>query len=334
MACLYPVPANRDEQGEITLRRDLSEARAEDGQYLEIPCGSCHSCHALRVRGWAIRAHHESLTNTRPYEGHDIVNGCFITLTYADSHLPPDGSLNVVHWQNFAKKLRNHLGSFRYLHCGEYGSSGTKRPHYHAILFGQDFHEDRTFWTEDENGIQWRSEMLERCWTDSHGNSRGFSTLAAVNFKTASYVAGYVFKKLKHNEHLRDRQVETLVKRQYERPDGSTYEWDTWVPDDPIKPEYITMSRRPGLGTDWIEKNLHVVYPRDLVTIGNKHFHPPKFYDKILEKRDPELYSHVLNKRAEHIEEKGPTFPTELHARRANFRARNKHKNHYKRDKI
>lgn len=63
---------------------------------------------------------------------------CFLTLTYADEHLPYGGSLSREHLRNFFKREVYYGGPVRYYACGEYGDR-TQRAHYHAALFGRDF---------------------------------------------------------------------------------------------------------------------------------------------------------------------------------------------------
>ncbi len=299
MPCLAPLPATQDEDGSVTLRQSLLEAKMEDGQYLELPCGRCGTCRSKRVRSWAIRSHHEAQMATRIHKGVEVSNGCFITLTYDDWNLPPDGSLDVKHWQNFAKKLRRTLGPFRFLHCGEYGPK-THRPHYHACIFGLDFHEDRVLWQQADGRTTWLSDTLSQVW------GKGFTTLAPLNFATASYVAGYVFKKLKTADHLAEHSVYG------ESPEPLFTE----------KPEYVTMSRNPGLGTPWLDRYWRDVYPADLVNIDGKTYRPPPFYDNYLLERDPPLYDQVMAKRREWLDEQPPTCKQQLKARRANHEAR------------
>ena len=63
----------------------------------------------------------------------------FLTLTYDDDHLPPNGSLVKSDLQKFFKRLRKNSGKkMAYFACGEYGEQ-TARCHYHVILFGLDF---------------------------------------------------------------------------------------------------------------------------------------------------------------------------------------------------
>lgn len=238
--------------------------------------------------------------------GASVQDGCFITLTYNDAHLPPDNSLDVSHFQNFMKKLRRHFGAgIRFLHCGEYGPNGG-RPHYHACLFGVDFHSDRKVWKKDENSTVWLSDTLDSLWSDTYGENRGFTTLGPLNFATASYTAGYVMKKLKTSEHIQEHAVY-----------GSTA-----TPIQLIKPEYVTMSRRPGLGTSWFEKYWSDVYPADQVRINGKAYRPPAFYDRLLLERDPDLHFRVMEKRREFLDDLGPTDDLTLRARGEIFSAR------------
>lgn len=53
------------------------------------------------------------------------------------------------------------------------------------------------------------------------------------------------------------------------------------------KPEYITMSRRPGLGTAWLAKYASDVYPRGRVVVRGFPSRPPRFYDSIYGASDP-----------------------------------------------
>lgn len=246
----------------------------------------------------------------RIHEGGSIPNGCFITLTYNDENLPEDGQVDVKHWQNFAKKLRRRHGPFRFLHCGEYGSK-TRRPHYHALLFGIDFHRDRTVFSSKPDNTIWLSEELSDAW--SH---KGYCSLSPLNFATAKYVAGYVAKKLRRTDfwHLTDVY-------------GSLP-----VPIETAKPEYITMSRRPGLGESWFKQYWASVYPMDRVIIDGKSFRPPKYYDDLLKRDHPIIHERVLAQRTEWAENQGPTSDLELDARYQNFQSRAKRGN--QRDKI
>lgn len=223
------------------------------------------SCRLSKVRDWAIRATHEA-------QMHE--SNSFITLTYNDEKLPEDNSVDVRDWQLFAKKLRKALGPFRFLHCGEYGETN-KRPHYHACLFGQDFNADRIVFKENDQHLLWTSPQLEKIW------GMGFATIGPLNYDTAAYVARYALKKVGGPPK----------KDAYERVNPKTGEITQ------VKPEYATMSRRPGLGTEWFNKYHDDVYPDDFVIIQGKKFRPPKHYDKLLEQKNPELMEQLKVKR-------------------------------------
>lgn len=219
-----------------------------------------------KMRDWAIRSVHEAQMHEKT---------CFITLTYDDEHLPEDRSISVRAWQLFAKRLRRRLGAFRYLACGEYGDE-TLRPHYHAILFGQDFTEDRMVLSQSETHTLWTSEILSTVW------GQGYCPIGPLTFDSAAYCARYALKKVggkkKEDGH-------------YERVHEDTGEVIE------VLPEFATMSRRPGLGTSWFLKYRDDVYPDDFVVIGGKKFRPPKFYDKQLEKADPDLLQSLKDRR-------------------------------------
>lgn len=307
MPCLRPIPSTIDDDGLVTLRHSRLEAQLEDGEYCELSCKTCLACRAKRARSWAIRCHHESITSTRLSNSVPIPNGAFITLTYAPEHEPADGSINVEHFQQFMKKLRHKTSNkISYLHCGEYGSK-TQRPHYHAILFGIDFHEDRYEWSRQGSKIQWRSKVLEETW------GMGHCTLSPVNFATAAYTAGYTAKKLKLAQFIEEH--------------GRIVIRDKKIVVESKKPEYITMSRRPGLGVKWFERYYHDIYPRDLVFVNGREYRPPSFYDDLLKLHDPCLYDQVIEQRQAWLAKQGATSDLQLSARNSIFKAKAKTNN-------
>lgn len=208
------------------------------------------------------------------HEAKSHLQNSFITLTYDGNHLPTDLSLNLSHWQNFAKKLRRECGPFRFMHCGEYGDEN-KRPHYHAVIFGMDFREDRKAHHAIRGNIYYTSEILSACW------QKGFVLIGDLTFESAAYVARYTMKK----------QTGSRAEAHYAGR----------------KPEYMTMSRRPGLGANWIKKWHKDVYPSDEVITRGKRSRPPKFYDNELEKYKPELIKKIKAKRKKKAEKQETT---------------------------
>jgi hypothetical protein len=63
------------------------------------------------------------------------------------------------------------------------------------------------------------------------------------------------------------------------------------------KPEYITMSRRPGIASDWYAKYHQDVFPNDYVISQGKKLRTPKYYDNILERENPEILMKLKEKR-------------------------------------
>lgn len=195
---------------------------------------------------------------------------CFVTFTYDDEHLPKDGSLKLRHFQQFCRNLRKK-SKFRYFHCGEYGEL-RGRPHYHSIIWGVDFREDRTFYTMSNEFPLYNSPTLDKIW------GKGYCQLGDVTFESAAYVARYIMKKVNgdqaENHYLNYTDLETgeVVSR---------------------TPEYTTMSLKPGIGKTWFDEFSGDVFPRDEVISNGRPARPPKFYDGLLEKSDPELLEQI-----------------------------------------
>lgn len=216
---------------------------------LELPCGQCRGCRLERSRQWALRCVHEAQMHTR---------NSFVTLTYDRENLPPDGGLHVEDWQKFAKRLRKAIGPFRFFHCGEYGDDNN-RPHYHALLFGIDFLEDRVYLKGTGERSLFMSPTLSKTW------GMGLCSIGSVTYESAAYVARYVMK----------RATGEKAETEYMRVNADGEVWNVRAP-------YVTMSRRPGIGSKWFDKFRSDVYPEDEVVYDGKRFRPPRFYDSRL----------------------------------------------------
>jgi len=228
---------------------------------ITVPCGQCTGCRLERSRQWAIRCTHEATQHEE---------NSFITLTYNDDYLPHNNSLVLKHFQNFMKRLRKSLQHrIRYYHCGEYGEIHG-RPHYHACIFGHSF-PDKNPWKLSNDEMLYRSSALETLWP------YGYSSIGAVTFKSAAYVARYILKKVT-GKNARDH---------YTSVDPDTGEITERTP------EYTTMSRRPGIGSRWYLKFQSDVYPSDEVIMNGKKMRPPKYYDGLYEIQEPDLYKKI-----------------------------------------
>lgn len=239
--------------------RRLEFGSKASGKALSLPCGRCIGCRLERSRQWAVRIMHEA-------KMHEV--SCFLTLTYDPEHLPKDGSLSVDECQRFLKRLRARIAPtrVRFFLCGEYGEVcelcgegrkvclcprpvfGLGRPHYHAILFGYDF-PDRVLVPGARKHPIFSSSLLSETW----GN--GFASIGSVSFDSAAYVANYATKKVtgeKAQDHYRGR-----------------------------RPEFLLMSRRPGIGRTFVERYVSDVYPSDTVVVKGVVSRPPRYYQKV-----------------------------------------------------
>lgn len=262
MACYHPI--------EVQVR---AKAPLSGLWPVTVGCGSCIGCRADQARQWAVRILHER-------QLHDAA--WFLTLTYSDERLPENGSLRAKDLSGFFKALRRRVGEVRYFACGEYGER-TQRPHYHAVLFGP-WLLDRCVVRADEGGDVWRSESLEACWP------HGFSEFGTVTAASASYVAGYVRKKVSRkafpNADVRvDAETGELVD---------------------VEPEFARMSLRPAIGRRWIERYWRDVYPRDFVVFDGGEYKPPRYYDKWMDANHPEVMVNVRERRGLEAQEMSP----------------------------
>lgn len=199
----------------------------------------------------------------------------FLTLTYNPESLPENGTLVLEDWQAFARALRK-THTFRYYHCGEYGDVN-KRPHYHAAIFGQDFRKGSSSLGTGKHGhTLWTHPRLEKVW------GKGYVTIGSLSFESAAYIARYCMKKVTGQKALDHYAVGV---------DTNTGELKQ------LRPEYATMSRRPGLGSSWLAKYYSDVYPSDEVIVNAKSTRPPRFYDSRLEKADPVLHTDIKDRR-------------------------------------
>lgn len=238
---------------------------------LMLPCGNCIGCRLERSRQWGVRIMHEA----KLYE-----HNAFVTLTFSPEYLEKmckktEGgySLDKKHVQDFMKRLRRKFpdDKIRVFYCGEYGGK-TQRPHYHLCIFNFDF-EDKYLWDTINGYKHYRSPVLEKLWPF------GLSSTADVSFESGAYVARYCTKKI--NGKMADEHYKGRV------------------------PEFCQASLKPGIATGWLEKyGFSDVFPHDTVIVRGAKCKPPRFYDKYLEKVNPELLEINRQKRVERAKEK------------------------------
>lgn len=159
---------------------------SENGKIVGFPCGKCPVCLQKRANEWSLRVSLES----RMYD--DLA---FVTLTYSPETLYSN-ELIPSHLSSFIKRLRTYAqrsgfqGKIRFYGVGEYGEK-RGRPHFHIVLFGL----PQFFW-----------RCIKDAWNGSIVDIQKPRTVDAV----ASYVAGYVVKKLYTTSKIVMRQSQGL----------------------------------------------------------------------------------------------------------------------------
>lgn len=304
MPCYHPLKAVRTntivdgKQKIVFLKKDADESLLQKGEKsLLIPCGQCLGCRLEYSRQWAVRCCLESTLYEHNY---------FLTLTYDDKYLP----MNIVHridkntgevtsslkstlvkrdLQLFFKRLRKHIEKkynhtgVRFFATGEYGSKNG-RAHFHCILFNcpleLQFHHNAdgfTYYTSPDISKTWTTETDD----PTQRAEFGFHLVTDFTFKTAAYVARYMLKKHKGMD------------RGYYEENG-------------IAPEFSVSSRRPGIGRAFFDSNVDKIYAFDSITIpqlnGSLTCKPPKYYDKILAEKYPEIMEQVKGIRSDWLE--------------------------------
>lgn len=249
-----------------------------------IPCGQCLACRLKRSEEWAYRCMAEASLYKHNY---------FVTLTYDETHLQKfckesidsfdfdsgeilfRSSLEKDRISRFMKALRQNLGDgIRFFGCGEYGSTGL-RPHYHVCLFNMP---QLTLvpWKNCDGYQIYRSPEIERTW------KLGFSTVGDLNYETCAYTARYIMKKQLGQSRSDFERICSLVPN---------------IP--PFVPEYVVMSRRPGIARAWLGdpsdpgSEIRDIYSTDSVVMnlgkkGVRLLKPPRYYDKIFDQFAPD----------------------------------------------
>ena len=270
-------------------------------KYEQVPCNHCYACSLNNSAEWATRIMFEA----KKYECN-----FWITLTYNDDNLPiaekmtygeqtfsnygdeiwMTGTLVPKHITTFLNSLRKsyerkgHKGIKFYL-CGEYGETG-KRPHYHIVLMNlplditqfYDSHIDTNF------KAHWKSHEIEKFW------DKGIIDICDLEWSDAAYTARYCAKKL-------FKQVSDL---QY-AANGKV-------------PEFVRMSN--GIGKDYFIENKEKIIKQDGVIAktvkGNvAKVKMPRYYLKMIEKENPELYQAIKESR-KHMAERNRKMEQQL----------------------
>lgn len=315
MSCYHPligIPKGRSlETGKMQYTILPYNENYEKDKYIgqdviQIPCGNCIGCRLEYSRQWANRCMLELQYHENAY---------FLTLTYNEGNLPlrwhvdketgeaaPVATLVKRDWQLFMKRLRRSFPDqqLRFFMSGEYGEQNF-RPHFHAIVFGLNI-PDLRFYKKLDKYDYYTSSKIQKIWDFeanlSHNSidnpdamvynvdsgkwsvtplaTRGLVIIGEVNWDTCAYTARYVMDKMKG-------------------PSKNFYD------ERGIEPPFSLMSRRPGIGRQYYDD--HDCYEYSAICVstpqGGKKFPPPKYFDRLLERDDPERLASIKQQRKE-----------------------------------
>lgn len=265
--------------------KDVTFMRDQYGNIIEptqIACGKCIECKLKHAQEWADRI----MLECQNSPGKNYM----ITLTYNEENLPLKKGINLKtgevittptlrkeDLQLFNKKLKRHWEyhygagkNIRFFAAGEYGDK-YERPHYHVIYFNIDIKDLKPHHYNKKGYIQYKSEEIEKIW----GN--GLTTIEAVNYEVAEYVARYLLKKQKGEK---------------------TYE------EQGKQEEFNMMSTRPGIGYNYYnKKGGEKIYETQKIWLPQaqkiRQARPPRYFDKLLERENPERLEEVKQARKE-----------------------------------
>jgi hypothetical protein len=296
----FPKDFKQDRQ----LRYFSDEPPANVKQYfkrLEVPCGHCMQCRLNHAREWSARMMGEASLSEK---------NCYVTFTYSPEHCPKNDQLVKRDFQLFMKRFRarfsghqaihslsspNGKHPIRYVMCGERGDQ-FERPHYHAAIFNFD-PPDKKFQHKNQQGdAVYTSKILEELW------GKGFITVGKLTSQSADYIARYVTKKFKGKPED--------VKDYYRRIDPDTGEVVQ------IIPEYLAMSRYPGIGVPYFQKYHSDHYSGKIAVKkkdGNIIFRKlPRHFERLLKQTHPVLVQELKEAREEALEKRKLTHPEEF----------------------
>lgn len=234
----------------------FSRPAGHSGRTVELPCRQCTHCRIMREAEWAVRIMHEALFYPD--------RTWFVTNTLSPEFASVDSSVSKETHRRYMKRVRRAFGPTRYVAVGEYGKR-TKRAHYHYGLFGPLLTDLKFAGKNDRGERYYRSPALEAVWPF------GFVEVSPLDFGLAKYLAGYL---------ARDRNAKREGSADYVHDDGTVVAREL---------PFFTMSRRPGIGREYVEKYGAQLGAGDFIVVdGRKHF-TPSYYRRIVGEYFPDL---------------------------------------------
>lgn len=259
------------------------------GDPIPLPCGKCRACRKAYSDMWATRMMKEMLY-------HD--SAIFITLTYSDDNLPRHGSLAPDDVKNFMKRYRRMLNredakkgllkeeyrKIKYFLCGEYGSE-KNRPHYHVVLFGHRFDDEKFLKNSKKGGKIYESKKLSKLW------KFGWANYGDVTFASCAYVAKYVTKK------LTGKLAQAYETGEIDHKTGEVFR---------RYPEFARMSTKDGgIGYKYYDEYKHTIFDQGYVVIEGFQKAIPRAFKKKYQEQFPELAEEARKKRLQRFKQVG-----------------------------
>lgn len=251
-----------------------------------VPCGHCFCCSFTRSSSWALRA----LKDFEFYEKKSGFNNrqnlldtkkttcLFGDLTYNNTCLPGDQSLNRDHWQKFMKRFRRRLErrfghkGVRVLYSGEYGENGTHRPHFHFVM-----------WNLPLQDVSYYRNLVFECWNQGYVDVDIPCDISDSSFYTAKYTV-----KSDSSSWFQKRPGESLEEYQ--------------VRTGKLTVPFVGSS--VGLGLDFFKENCNEIVSNGYVVSGGYRVAIPRYYrNKMKEMLDYSLVREEIKKKLDYVPE-------------------------------
>lgn len=233
--------------------------------YVITPCGICNNCRKNFAHMWGTRVYHESL---------DYDKSCFVTLTYDPEHMPIGSkfrpTIDIQDVQNFFKSWREYIypEKIRYFVGCEY-TPQNHLPHYHCAVFGASMWDSRVFTNHVARDGGYSVDC--RFW------NKGFVHVGKLEQGSANYVAGYALKK-----------VTGSANKDYYQNLG-------------ITPPRALMSRRPGIGCNFMMKYQEVMRRLGNTTVNGTVVSLPRYYQEKIGYKETDTYKELQEKQAKKL---------------------------------
>ncbi len=188
-------------------------------------------------------------------------NAIFLTLTYDDFHLPINYGFPTLKKTDLSAFLKRLRKHFESTKLRFFACG-----EYGTKTLRPHYHLIIYGYPKFEN--RWaETELLSRIWKN------GNVYLGSVTEQSIAYVSRYVLKKSGNSAAFSKYQEK----------------------------EFVNMSRRPGIGAEWISTHLKDISVNDEVPFLShgvvRFVKPPRYFDKLLKNNDPNLFQPIADKR-------------------------------------